>query len=262
MNRIYFLTILIFVLPISFSLQLYKNETIDPYITCGPKVIFYLRNSTSDVNIYSANLNLTPNLNYVSFYPRKLFAGEIGKFEFDLEKINCDYLNKEITANLTVNSSDGIQNFIYSFKVGNPLRIELYKSDESVEVGKDVFDPIFINNSCGSRNINANIKIPSNVYLIYYTPDGAYDNLKNISIEKGYPIKIEIIGAQPGKGTIYLNFTDVSCSNVTSERSINVQTYTISKGITSFKSLNSPAILYLFILSSFVFGKIIKRRLS
>ena len=266
MNKWITIFLIFFVFSTSFSLTSTKNQTLNNCITCNPILKFYI-SSDEDVSINSANISMNESINYVSFYPKKIFSGQTALFEFDLNEIPCDYLNKHVQVNLTINYTNSSGNYIYNlknyvFKIVNPLSASLEKNYESIEVGNDVQDLLYINNTCKERNLSISFKVPQNVYLLFYTPNGVSDSLNSIDVSKGYPIGIDIIGSYLGNGNISINITDPSCSNVSWNGSIEVQTYTISKGITSFKSMSefSP-LISLIILSSIVFGKIIKKGL-
>ena len=267
MNKWVNIFLVLFVFSTSFSLTSVKNQTINNCITCNPILKFYI-SSDEDISINYANISLNESdINYVSFYPKKIFSGQTALFEFDLDEIPCNYLNKSIQVNLTINYTNSSGNYIYNlknyvFKLSNPLKVSLERNYESIEVGNDVEDLLYINNTCKERNLSISVKIPQNVYILYYTPEGVSDSLNSIKILNGYPIDIDIIGSYLGDENISINITDTDCSNVSWNGSIEVQTYTISKGITSFKSMSelSP-LISLVILSSIVFGKIIKKGL-
>ena len=264
MNKFLFISLIFFILPISFSLTSISNQTLDNCITCNPILKFQIY-SSKDISINSASINMNESINYVSFYPKKIFSEQKGIFEFDLDKVPCDFLDKVIQVNLTINYTNSSGNYIYhlnnfKFKIKNPISVNIEKDYESVKVGNDIQDLLYINNTCQERNLSISIKSPESVYIVFYTPNGVYDNLSSIKLIKSYPIKLDLIGSYLGNGEILINVTDPSCSNVTWSGKIEVQTYTISKGITSFKSMSefSP-LISIIILSSIVFGKIIKK---
>ncbi len=247
----------LFLFSISFSLDLNSFEANYAYVLSYPELHYKLK-ASSDVEIYSVELNLSEDLNYVPLYPNKLNADEIGDFEFKLSQIPCGFYGKTIEANLTVNSSDGIQTFNEVFTIWNPLEISA-SENFAVEVGKTHSVLLELKNNGNSKlNLTSQEEVPNVVYVTYTSPKGYSNEIGNFEMNSFYPIKINFIGSQVGEGTYRVNFTDTRCSNISATYAASIRTYTLSPGIVSYKTMDSAVGILFLILIVILFVKLIK----
>ncbi len=255
MRKLLFLLFFVFVLSTSYSLTLDKFYVDYPYVLSKP-TLHYVLSSDSNVEVHSVVLNISDGLSYIPFYPNEVNGSS--DFQFQISQLPCNFYGKTIQANLTVNSSDGIQNFVETFTVGDPLVLNGHNSI-GVEVGNDYSVLLNVSNKGNvPLQINVDENIPNVLYLNYITPEGYSDSLKSFNFSKNYPIKLMFIGSQVGSGVYSLNLTDARCSNITAKYSANVRVYTISGEIFSYKSMDTQIFVLFLIVSSVFIVKLIK----
>ena len=258
MRKLIVLLTFAFLFSISYSLTLDSFYANYSYVLSYP-IIHYRLSALNDVEIYSVSLNLSEPLNYVPLYPNAVGANQTGDFEFKLSQVPCSLYGKTIEANLTVNSSDGVQYFDESFFIGNPLESKTNNSF-AVRVGETYTVLLNLKNKGDvPLNLTVSESTPHVIYTTYITKNGFSDKLNSPIIFKlTYPIKINFIGAEVGDGIYQLNLTDSRCSNITLHYKANVRVYTLSSGIFSYKTMDTQIGILFLILSVVLIAKLIK----
>ncbi len=252
-----FLT-LAFLFSISYSLTLESFYANYSYVLSHP-VLHYKLSALNDVTIYSVSLNLSEPLSYVPLYPNSIGANQTGDFKFKLSQVPCSLYGKTIEANLTVNSSDGIQYFDETFVISNPLESKTNDSF-AVRVGETYIVLLNLKNKGNEPpNLTVSESIPQTIYTTYITRNGFSDELTSpIVFKLNYPIEINFIGAEVGDGIYQLNLTDSRCSNITLHYEANIRVYTLSSGVFSYKTMDTQIGVLFLILSIVLIAKLIK----
>ena len=238
---------------ISFSLTETNSYVKYPYVLSSPEVYFELN---GNAQVYSATSNASNGINSIPLYPSEV--GGNGTFEVKLSEVPCNLYGSLIEVNITVNSSDGVQTFTKDFEIGNP--IEIKSSDNiAVEVGNTYSTLLkLVNNGNSKLNITSTEIVPNVVYVTYYTPKGFNEELGNFTLDSTYPIRVNFIGSYIGNGEYKLSMSDPDCNSINATYTAKIQTYTVSKGISTYKSMDTGIGILFLLVSVVLIVKLIK----
>ncbi len=221
------------------TLSLIDVSVSDNFVHNNPIITMELRNNgDGTANIKNVTLNISENYRIESS-PTDIAPGRIGTFLFEVKKMDCSDLDNSYDYNVSIkyainSTTDDFVNSSGSFQIKNSFGIDTTTRVVSARIGQIWDVPILIFNN-GSEKYYYNVTMDPGFYAQISRYGNIYDvdDLDGINFSVVYAdvAILKIFATEVIEESFNIKFYDVLCSNIYTQKSFFVKTYTQTGGL-------------------------------